>query len=132
MVEAEQPATVFGNLGAIRHAIEHKLRETLATDGSKIPNFIEESMRFRPVTQFVALRIPDEDAIIDDLLFPARRRIILNLEAAARDPEAFPDPDSFDIERAGLTRSRLPFGWGRTSASGRPCPGRQWLWPSRR
>ncbi len=78
---------------------------------SLIANFIEESMRYRPVTQFV-VRIPDEDVVIDDLLFPARRRVILNLEAASRDPEAFPDPDRFDIRRPNLLRSRLPFGWG--------------------
>ena len=68
-------------------------------------------MRYRPVTQFV-VRIPDDDVVIDDLLFPARRRIILNLEAASRDPEAFPDPDRFDMQRPNLLRSRLPFGWG--------------------
>jgi Cytochrome P450 len=63
------------------------------------------------VTQFV-VRIPDHDVVIGDLVFPARRRIILNLEAAVRDPQAFTDPDTFDIERPNLNRSRLPFGWG--------------------
>jgi cytochrome P450 len=96
---------------ALNLAIDLDLWESMAADPSMIKNFVEESMRFRPVTQFV-VRIPDEDVIIDDLLFPAHRRIILNLEAASRDPEAFDDPDTFDVARPALNRSRLPFGWG--------------------
>ena len=103
--------TRFQLASALRLAIELDMWESLAEDASLIANFIEESMRFRPVTQFV-VRIPDDDVVINDLLFPARRRIILNLEAASRDPEAFPDPDRFDIRRPNLLRSRLPFGWG--------------------
>jgi cytochrome P450 len=103
--------TRFQLASALRLAIELDLWESLAEDSSTTANFVEESMRYRPVTQFV-VRIPDDDVVIDDLLFPARRRIILNLEAASRDPEAFPEPDRFDIHRPNLTRSRLPFGWG--------------------
>ncbi len=103
--------TRFQLASALRLAIELDLWESLAEDSSLIANFIEESMRYRPVTQFV-VRIPDDDVVIDDLLFPARRRIILNLEAASRDPRAFPDPDRFDMNRPNLLRSRLPFGWG--------------------
>jgi cytochrome P450 len=38
--------------------------------------------------------------------------VILNLESAARDASAFTEPDTFLLDRPGLTRSRLPFGWG--------------------
>jgi cytochrome P450 len=65
---------------ALNLAIELELWDSIAADPSMIRNFVEESIRFRPVTQFV-VRIPDEDVIIDDLLFPARRRIILDSEA---------------------------------------------------
>lgn len=103
--------TRFQLATALALAIEHGYWERLAAEPARIADFVEESMRFRPVTQFV-VRIPAEDVVIGDHLFPARRRIILNLEAAGRDPEAFPDPDRFDIDRPGLNRSRLPFGWG--------------------
>ena len=103
--------TRFQLASALRLAIEHDLWDRLAADATLIPNFVEESMRYRPVTQFV-VRIPDDDVVIGELLFPARRRIILNLEAASRDPDAFPEPDTFDITRPNLNRSRLPFGWG--------------------
>jgi cytochrome P450 len=103
--------TRFQLASALELAITHGLWERLHAEPDRIGNFLEEAMRFRPVTQFV-VRIPDEDVEIDGHLFPARRRIILNLEAAARDPEVFEDPDRFDIDRPDLTRSRLPFGWG--------------------
>ena len=90
-------------------AIEHDLWAHLADHPEAIPNFIEEAMRFRPVTQFV-VRIPDDDIVIDDLLFPARRRVILNLESAARDASAFTEPDTFLLDRPGLTRSRRSVG----------------------
>lgn len=95
---------------ALQLAIEHGIWDELAAEPALIPGFVEEAMRFRPVTQFV-VRIPDEDVVVDGLLFPARRRVILNLVAASRDPEAFPEPNRFVIDRP-LARSRLPFGWG--------------------
>jgi cytochrome P450 len=96
---------------ALRLAVELGLWEQLAAHPEQIPNFVEEAMRFRPVTQFI-VRIPEHDVVIDELLFPARRRVILNLEAASRDPQAFPEPNRFEIDRPNLNRSRLPFGWG--------------------
>ena len=91
--------------------VQHGVWEQLASQPELIPMAIEESMRLAPVTQFV-VRIPEEDVIIDGHLFPSRRRIILNLVAASRDPAMFPEPDRFDLSRDNLTRSRLPFGWG--------------------
>jgi cytochrome P450 len=95
----------------IRVLIENDLWETMASEPQLIPAAVEEALRFYPVTQFV-VRIPDDDVVIDGFRFPSRRRVILNLRAASRDPAAFPDPDRFDITRPNLARSRLPFGWG--------------------
>jgi cytochrome P450 len=95
----------------VRALVEEGMWDTVAARPEVIPAAIEEALRFYPVTQFV-VRIPDEDVVIDDLRFPARRRVILNLRAASRDPVTFPDPDRFDIERPNPARSRLPFGWG--------------------
>jgi cytochrome P450 len=96
---------------AVRLFVEQGLWEQLAADPALVVPAIEEAMRIAPVTNFV-VRIPDEDVVIDGLRFPARRRIILNLQAASRDPTMFPEPDRFDHTRPDLTRSRLPFGWG--------------------
>jgi cytochrome P450 len=96
---------------AVRAFLEQDLWERLAADPELVTPALEEAMRFYPVTQFV-VRIPYEDVVIDDKLFPARRRIILNLVGASRDPEMFPEPDRFDLTRDNVARSRLPFGWG--------------------
>jgi short-subunit dehydrogenase len=48
------------------------------------------------------VRIPYEDVVIDGKLFPKGRRVILNLQAASRDPQMFPDPDRFDASRDNL------------------------------
>lgn len=103
--------TRFGLSSTLAAIIEHGLWEEIAKHPEMIPNVVEESLRLHTVTQFV-VRIPDEDVVIGDFLFPARRRILLNLEAASRDPATFDDPDTFDVERPHLARSRLPFGHG--------------------
>jgi cytochrome P450 len=103
--------TRFQLASAVRALVENRLWETVAGDPDLIPAAIEEALRYYPVTQFV-VRIPDDDVVIDRLLFPARRRVILNLRAASRDPVAFPNPDHFDLSRRNTSRSRLPFGWG--------------------
>ncbi|MGD9795535.1 MAG: cytochrome P450 [Acidimicrobiia bacterium] len=103
--------TKFQLASAIKLFIELGMWDQLAADHSLIPAAIEEAMRIAPVTQFV-VRIPHDDVVIDNMLFPAKRRIILNLQAASRDPAMFPDPDTFDMSRDNLGKSRLPFGWG--------------------
>ena len=82
----------------VRALVDNDLWEVVASDPRLIPSSIEEALRFYPVTQFV-VRIPDEDIVIGRYLFPARRRVILNLQAASRDPARFPEPDKFDIAR---------------------------------
>jgi cytochrome P450 len=81
----------------------------LADDPGLVPAALEETMRLRPVSQFVVRRV-DRPVAAGGFRFPARRRIILNLLAAARDPDTFPDPDRYDPGRE--VTYRLPFGWG--------------------
>jgi cytochrome P450 len=95
----------------VRAILENDLWESVAADAQLIGPCVEEALRYYPVTQFV-IRIPDDDVVIGPCLFPARRRVVLNLQAASRDPAMFSDPDRFDPGRADVARSRLPFGWG--------------------
>jgi cytochrome P450 len=94
-----------------RALLENDLWESVAAQPGLAPAAVEEALRYYPVTQFV-VRIPDEDVMAGSLGFRARRRVILNLQAASRDPGMFADPDRFDIHRQNAARSRLPFGWG--------------------
>jgi cytochrome P450 len=95
---------------AVQALVDHGLWEPLAARPELLPAALEEALRYYPVTQFV-VRIPREDAVVDDVLFPQGTRVLVNLLAGSRDPVAFPEPDRFDLTR-GERRSRLPFGWG--------------------
>ena len=90
--------------------MEFGLWEELAAKPELIPDALDEVLRFYPVTQFV-VRIPLEDAVVGNVLFPEGSRVLLNLMAASRDGDHFQNPDRFDITR-DVRHSRLPFGWG--------------------
>jgi cytochrome P450 len=103
---------------AVHDIVGSGLWEHLHEHPEDLAATINECLRFSPVTQFV-VRIVQEDAELGGLLYPKGTRIILNLLAASRDPEKFPDPDRFDIARLN-DESRLPFGWGVHRCLGQP------------
>lgn len=92
--------------------------ENLVANPALLGSAINESLRFSPVTQFV-VRIAQEDFDFHGIRIPKGTRLLLNLLAASRDPDKFPDPDRFDISRA-TDDSRLPFGWGVHRCLGQP------------
>ncbi len=83
-----------------------KLRE----DPSLIVNTIEEVLRFdSPVTN--TSRITDREMTVSSCPVQKGESLHLSLAAANRDPEAYANPDTFDIERADV--QHLAFGGGR-------------------
>jgi cytochrome P450 len=56
-------------------------------------------------------RIASEDIVYRDVLFPAGTLVSTSLAGANRDPEAFDDPDVFDITRDRAT-AQMTFGAG--------------------
>jgi cytochrome P450 len=103
---------------AVHDIVQNGMWEHLHEHPEDLEDTINECLRFSPVTQFV-VRIVQEDAELGGLVYPKGTRIILNLLAASRDPEKFPDPDRFDIARVN-DESRLPFGWGVHRCLGQP------------
>ncbi|MBI81944.1 MAG: cytochrome [Planctomycetaceae bacterium] len=74
----------------------------------KVFGAVEEVLRFdNSVTRGV--RQAGEDMILRDKHIKAGDIVILVLLAANRDPEQFPDPDKFDIERD--PNKHVSFGW---------------------
>ena len=74
-----------------------------------IETAVAECLRFDgpiPLTQ----RILHEDAIFGGKTFPANTMVFAMIAAADRDPERFPDPERFDVERAD--NDHLAFGGG--------------------
>ncbi len=89
-----------------RPAILARIRE----DPSLIPAVVDETLRFEPSALSCSRHTP-EPIRLGDVEVPAGSQLLLGLAAANRDPERYPDPDRFDIDRdhSGL----LSFGGGR-------------------
>jgi cytochrome P450 len=58
------------------------------------------------------------DTVLADTPVPAGANLVLLLGSGNRDPEAFPDPDRFDIHRANA-KDHLSFGHGAHLCLGR-------------
>ena len=98
--------------------ISNTVRELLANDQytrvrdepALIPGAIDEVLRVSG--SIVAWRRHAErDGEIAGVPIPADSKVLLLMGAANRDPEVFPDPDTFDITRANA-RAHLSFGYG--------------------
>ena len=82
----------------------------LAEQPELAPRAVEESMRYLGAVRGTA-RIASEDIVYRDVLFPAGTLVSTSLAGANRDPEAFDDPDVFDITRDRAT-AQMTFGAG--------------------
>lgn len=108
---AGQDTTRFQLAGVVRAAIEEpgEAWERLAADPRLVGSVLAEGYRFYPAVQWSS-RQPLEDIEYDGIPFSRGQWIFLHNLAASRDPNAFPDPDRYDIERE--QRFALPFGRG--------------------
>jgi cytochrome P450 len=87
-------------------------------DRSKVPVAVEEALRLEaPVQGFV--RILKQDGEVGGTTIPAGSRLLIVAGAANRDPEMFPDPDRFDVDRPNA-RLHLSFGKGLHYCIGAP------------
>jgi cytochrome P450 len=71
---------------------------------------VEESMRYLGAVRATA-RFASEDVVYRDVLFPQGTLVATSLAGANRDPEAFEDPNDFDITRERGT-AQMTFGAG--------------------
>jgi cytochrome P450 PksS len=76
---------------------------------------LEEVLRYDPPLTFVH-RVAAADLKLRGARISKGERVLLALAAANRDPEVFPDPDAFDIGRAGARH--LSFGSGPHACAG--------------
>lgn len=86
------------------------LRERLRSRPQDIPNFIEEIMRWDPPIQ-CTLRRATEDLEFHGRTSVKNQWVMPMWSAGGRDPRVFPDPDTFDVDRANV-RNHLGFGHG--------------------
>jgi cytochrome P450 len=77
-----------------------EIHARLRADPNLSGPFTEEAMRWDAAAQgFV--RTPTHDLEIRDTKVPEGAQVLVHIGAANRDPDAFPDPDRFDLDRAG-------------------------------
>lgn len=104
----ETTTTLIGN--AVRELLLHGAWPTLVSDPRKIPNAIEEVLRFSP--SIVAWRRKAlRDAEVAGQAIPAGAELLLVMGSGNRDDAQFADPEHFDIAR-GNARAHTSFGYG--------------------
>ena len=89
---------------------------------------VKETLRLHPVVPLLIPHESIEDCTVDGFHIPQKSRVIVNVWAIGRDPNAWTDADKFlperfmesDIDFRGQHFQFIPFGSGR-----RGCPGMQ-------
>ena len=111
-------STASGLAGLVRHVlINDEVRTRLKHEPKLIGRIIEESLRMTTPLQLFA-RTAKADTTVSGCPIPKGDRLLLNYAAANRDPDEFPDPYTFSLER---TRNRhLSFGTGEHVCQGQP------------
>jgi cytochrome P450/ferredoxin-NADP reductase len=115
----DAPAALLSNCVALLDRFPN-LQSQLAESPEKIPNFIEEVLRFEGPAQNLSRQSVDQIEIAGTVI-PSDSRVMLLLASANRDERAFPNPDLFDIDRDfGSSPKILSFGEGIHSCMGAP------------
>ena len=84
-------------------------------DPSRGPAVLEELLRWHsPITGF--WRVATRDVDLGDVTVPEGSRVMLNFTAANHDPEKYPSPEEFQIDRNPL--DHLAFGYGTHACAG--------------
>lgn len=83
--------------------------ERVRRDPDLISGAVEETLRYYPPSHSMS-RVAVRDVEIGGVAIPKGATVLLWLPAANRDPEAFADPDRFDVSRT--PNRHLSFGYG--------------------
>lgn len=91
--------------------------QRLRSDRSKIPAAIEELLRYDAPVQY-NVRRSNSDVTLHGTTIPAGAPVFLLGASANRDPDAWTEPDVFDIDRDRAEAQNLGFGYGIHSCLG--------------
>ncbi len=93
-----------------------ELAKPLADHG-RVPDWVEETLRFDNSTQML-VRMARQEIAIDDVVIPEGNKVLLLIGSANRDTEAFVDAGRYDLDRD--TQKSVSFGGGRHFCMGAP------------
>jgi cytochrome P450 len=113
---AETVTKLVGN-AAVTFARFPDQWQKLLDDRSKIPAAVEELLRYEAPNQYNVRRSMRE-VHLHGVTIPAGKPVFLLGGSANRDPEAFTDADTFDIDRDRTEAQNLGFGYGVHSCLG--------------
>ncbi len=99
---------LIGN-GAVLLARHPEQRSLLASDPDRIPDAVEEMLRFESPTQALPRRVV-ADTELQDVALPAGARLTVLFGSANHDERTFPDAERFDVTRGRMRH--LAFGLG--------------------
>jgi cytochrome P450 len=106
---AETTAKLIGNMTVYLFRHPEQRRWVLEDAPARLPNAIEEVLRYDAPSQFQG-RVAMRDVSIHGLTIPQGARVALVTGAACRDPREFPDPDRLDVGRKA--DREIYFGYG--------------------
>lgn len=100
LISAAGNETVARHLGwaAIVYAAHPEERRKLVDDPGKIPNAVEELLRYEAPSP-VQGRYVTRDVVMHGTTIPKGSKMALLTGSAGRDERHYPDPDRFDVER---------------------------------
>lgn len=113
---AETVTKLIGNAMVI-FARQPEQWQKLLDDRSKVPAAVEELLRYEGPVQY-NVRYTLKEAHVAGGTIPAGKPVFLIAAAANRDPEAFTDADTFDIDRDHTQSQHLGLGYGIHSCLG--------------
>ncbi|MEU8699356.1 cytochrome P450 [Streptomyces sp. NPDC048680] len=88
----------------------HEQREQMLAHPEKIGTTVEELMRYLTIVQFGLGRVAKEDLELAGAPIKKGDLVVVAMNAANRDPRAFQDPDTLDIDRKMVRH--MGFGYG--------------------
>lgn len=112
LVAAGSETTTLGACQMFRHLLGHPAElAKVRADRGLIPNAVRESLRYEfGSIAAVNMRFALEDVPLRGRTIRRGDMVMLSPASANRDPDAFPDPDRFDVTRD--TRAAVTFGHG--------------------
>ncbi|MGW1641226.1 cytochrome P450 family protein [Streptomyces lavendulae] len=131
LTEEELVSLAFLILGAGSENVQHVISagvlalldhpEQLArlrAEPARMADAVEELLRYTSPNQTAIRRFPTEAVEIGGVRIPAGDTVLFALASAHRDPDRYPDPDRFDIDRAD--KAHLALGHGMHYCLGAP------------
>jgi cytochrome P450 len=113
---AETVTKLVGN-AAVVFARNPDQWQKLLDDRSTIPAAVEELLRYEAPAQY-NVRCSRKDVHLHGVTIPAGKPVFLIGGSANRDPEAWTEPDTFDVDRDRTEAQNIGFGYGIHSCLG--------------